>query len=100
LFVRWLSSLLTLLLILGGDPLGILTVPASSATAPAEDDDNIETVKLVVQAGQVHAHRPRFVRHSASIRFAHQPRQLIPDARPILSASTAFLATVNSPLTC
>jgi hypothetical protein len=98
--MRLIARLLILLLLLGGDPLGMLTVSAVNAAASAEDDEAIETGKLAVQADQVNQHRPRPLGRPIVIPLTHQFRTPIPAARRFLSAATVFLVAVNSPLNC
>jgi hypothetical protein len=99
--LRWLSQLLAVLLILGGFPLGAVLAPvAGLQSAPAEEDENIETGKLVVTVSQEqHPHR-RAVSTRPFIPVTNQTHRPIPVDRSLLNSTTAFLAAVNSPLTC
>jgi hypothetical protein len=96
-----IARLLILLLLLGGgDPLGMLFSPTANVSSPAEDDDNVEAGKVVVQSQHVQQHRPRIARRSSPPWSARQIQKPIAGTRGDRNASTAFLATINSPLIC
>jgi len=96
-----IARLLILLLLLGGgDPLGTLFAPAANASTPAEDDDNVEAGKVVVQSQHVPQHRPRIAWRSSPPWSGRQLQNPTPGTRRDSRASTVFLATINSPLIC
>jgi hypothetical protein len=90
--------LMLLLILGGGDPLGLLFVPAATAASPTEEDESVESVKAVVQIEQVRHHRPRSKQPIPFLARIDRSRISGSGIRP--AASTAFLAAINSPLNC
>jgi hypothetical protein len=90
--------LLVLLLLGGGDPLGLLFAPTAMAATTTEEDDNVETTKALVQIEWVEHYRPRAMQPIPFSASSERSRTKVSGTRP--AASTAFLATINSPLNC
>jgi hypothetical protein len=90
--------LMLLLLLGGGDPFGLFLAPAAMAASTAEDDDNIETTKAVVQIDRIQHQRPRAQQPIPFRARFERSRANVSGTRP--AASTAGLAAINSPLNC
>jgi len=90
--------LLLLVLLGGGDPLGLLFASGSATAATAEEDDNIETAEAVVQVEHIEHFRPRAMQRSPFFASFERFRTKASGTRP--AASTAWLAAINSPLNC